>query len=570
MGFLKGLFGKTEKPTPSVAQYATNNPSQHFEDINQNQRTYENIARDDKTRREYNDLLNKTTVQKTNPITTNQGPYGMYPEMRGVHLYARSVMELEGQILPYERRLNNTAPTDPNYESIRSALELLHKQLNIAKKNAYDAFKEKSFTFKVPPQANQIKVYDRIVNFPCLQELRSLLGIGTMTGLENEQQPAHWDPVQHRLSYVVDKGSVYTNASDEYYRYWGGMAIPDHKKVLLTKYGALEIPDCRSLGFPTTCRKKDCESKWEMFATYFKEKQKSHGIDAMTMVTHHNRMVSVDKQQGLIPLAEGFKHMKLANLFTLLIQIEKQPGQLAVVNCKVFVKGFPDKGHFASEGLYPTDMSPSGPIVGGSLYVYVDDDKYLNTEPIRKGIQNAFEINEGFKGMMTLSRHGNAIHNKPANVREQARRTDSSLTLLGVLQAKMAGTELIPILTGKNVMLVTSFLGRTQLTGSLMLQYAGATMNPNMLQFIEYMKHQSYYRFFDAGKTLDLLKVCSPFGDKNYEHLNPSGLFAELEEEAYRYRSVAFPTRGGFLHPHRRKTRRKLSKKIIKKSKTRR
>jgi hypothetical protein len=558
-----GLFWKSQ-PT-SITVHSTNNARLHFGDPTKQKDIFEQAQFAKESRIEYN-------RQASLPKEDNPGPLGMYPEMKGIHLYARPVMDLEGKYSELEReiselqeKMKNSMP-DPKDESIMIELKTRRNnnltKLKIAKKTAYDAFKEKSFTF-TSPKENRFDVYDRIVVFPCLQELRAYIGIGTMTGYEKEQQPAHWDPVVHRLSSAVNEGYFYTNASDEYYRYWGGEPIPDEKRALITKYDALEIPDCRSFGFPTTCRKKDCASKWKMFASYFKQKQQEQKqqqeeLQVMMMFSHHNRMVSSDRYQGLIPLAEGAEHMKFANLFTVSFEITKKSGELASVLPNVVVKGFPDKGIFAKFDQSKRVQGQRA-IVGGAPKIYVDDVMYLNVEPIKKGIRDAFEINEEFSGTITLGRHGNANHNKPVNAQTTSERTNSSLSFLGMLQARIAGIQLKGMLEGKKVMLTTSFLGRTQLTGSLVLQYAGAKMSEKMLEFTEYLKHEAYFRFLDIGYSMGnfKLKNCSPFGDRNYEEHNPDKLFEEIEREASRYYYTVFPTKGG----QSRKSRKIKSKK---------
>jgi broad specificity phosphatase PhoE len=271
-------------------------------------------------------------------------------------------------------------------------------------------------------------------------------------------------------------------------------------------------------------------------------------------------MVSGDNRQGLIPLAEGSKHMKFANLFTLILEIKKEEGQDAVVEFVDLFKGFPDKGGFPKS---------SGPIVGGSVSVYVDNVMHLNLEPIKRGIMSAFGPNDTFNGICTIGRHGNALHNKPVSLEGHSKRKDSSLTLAGILQAKIAGTTLGKHFEGKNVMLLSSFLGRTQLTGALMLQYAGGKIGKNMLQFIEYKKYESYYRFLETGFDLNRFMDFSPFNDPNYESFAPVEMLEEIRKEANRFKAEVFDkTGGGSLFYSRQSRKRHLRKRLTHKSKT--
>lgn len=549
---------KVEIHTP----FATANPGNHVANVTNRQWNNEIYRNDEKTRQEYNRLLNPI------PNKVPMAPMGSYEQAKtlgtGIHNYAKSVMEL----VRYPQGDSN--------------------ELMAAKRVAYANFKEKDVMFEEPTPSNQIIFRGPITVFPCLQELRAHKGARTMVSAENEQQPAHWDPVKKTLTYVVDKGMLYTNASEEYYRYWTGTPIPDEKKCLLTKYEALEIPNCIPFNFDRSCRNMNLTSKWKMFTLYLKSVFQTEKTGVMMMVSHHNRMRSDDDNQGLIPLK--IKKLRFANLFTLVITITKQKDLPAVVEYEVMVKGFPDKGAFADDSndsddpiVNPingskinknqkpnTNESPNGDKQsgedkqsGGKSYIYVSHKKYLDTDPITSGIQSAFLEDDEGDYIITLSRHGNSIHNKPVDIFYPSKRTDSSLTPLGVLQSKMAGIALSDRLKGKTVKLVTSFLGRTQLTGALMLQYAGATMDKEMQRFIQYMKQQSYYRFFDTGKDTDVFEKYSPFNDPTYSSFgplekSPLELFKEINTEANDYKQIAFPKKGG--RKIRSKTRRRTRK----------
>ena len=528
MGFMGRLFGKKpEQKEFPLEKFATANPDNHFAVPNNRILNEQN---DQKKRAEYNRLITPVAPAPA----PNRGPLGMFPYMKGIHNYARDVLESEGKIQIQDNNLITMDPkTDPRYATAKQTLDAERVKLQNLKESNYNIFqkqKNQPFQFTEYSQSNLIKVSDTIGVFPCLQELRAYKGVGTMTGGETEQQPAHWDPIDHTLTSIM-KGVVYTNASNDYYRYWSGN-IPPSIIPLLTKNGVLNIPNCIPFGLnPKGCGSMDCPSKWAMFTKYFIETKRIEKIDVMMMVAHHNRMVTSDKMQQLIPLtaeAEG-KKMRYANLFTLVVDIKKPANEPCKIGFSVKVKGFPDKGGF-----------PGSKRKG---YTYVDDVKYLNTEMIEKGIQSAFRLEDIFEGMITLSRHGNSLHNKPIDIQGRYKRFDSCLTPLGFLQAKIAGTTLIDTFKGKKVKLVTSFLGRTQMTGSLMLQYAGATMHPDLVEFIQYMKHQSYYRFFYHDNMLKVFEGCSPMNDPDYQQYDIPGKFKDIGEEAINYVKTFFPNK---------------------------
>jgi hypothetical protein len=342
---------------------------------------------------------------------------------------------------------------------------------------------------------------------PCLQELKTF---GTQLGYEKEQQ--------------IFKDN---DTSDLFDAYWSGnIQTPDNN---MTKNGLLTIPNCSAFGFNlenidylnsrnykkiTTLNRKipecgdfSCSKKWAIYSKFLKEKCVTDKNVAL-LVTHHNRMR--DSTQGLLPFKKSFykknPYNAYANNFCLKISIIQ-----GVPTYSLFFEGFPDKGEFENCSDVVTTVNTSnaeyntvndddddvtegeeedGGVGGGKVqyrggkkkYKYfcnTDIETYLNTELITKGITDA-KIDKNLD--IYVIRHGNSLHNKPVSAEDQLDRLDSSLTPLGMYQANELGGYFKSqgVFNNANIILCSSFLQRTQLTGLLLLFYAGINLNSTM------------------------------------------------------------------------------------------
>lgn len=346
---------------------------------------------------------------------------------------------------------------------------------------------------------------DTIYVLPCLQELKTS---GTLIGYEKEQQ-------------ISMKGDT----SDLFDAYWSGNI--QTRDDNMTKDGLLTIPDCSKFGFNlknidylnsrnykniTTlgakipeCGDFSCSQKWAIYTKFLKEKcvgdKNKHNV--ALLVTHHNRMT--DSTQGLLPFKKNlFKtnpYNSYAINFCLKISIKQ-----GVPTYELFFEGFPDKGEFNNCSDDDDDVTKGeeeeedddddtsgeeedGSGVGGGTVQYRGGKKkykyfcnknieeFINTKLITDGITDA-NIDKNLD--IYVIRHGNSLHNKPVSASSQEDRLDSSLTPLGMYQAKKLGEKLGNQLKNKNIILCTSFLQRAQLTGLLLVYYANINLESEM------------------------------------------------------------------------------------------
>ena len=353
---------------------------------------------------------------------------------------------------------------------------------------------------------------------PCLQELKTF---GTQLGNEKEQQ--------------IFKDN---DTSDLFDVYWSGnnKENPDDN---MTKNGLLTIPNCSEFGFNlenidylnsrnykniTTrggkipeCGDFSCSKKWTIYSKFLERKCSDVEGNVALLVTHHNRMR--DSTQGLLPFKKSFftknKYNAYANNFCLKISIINGENP----TYSLFFEGFPDKGEFeiCSDAEYNTvndndDDDDGDDTIGGmgqyrggkKKYKYfcnTDIETYLNTELITKGITDA-KIDKNLD--IYVIRHGNSLHNKPVSAKEQDDRLDSSLTPLGMYQANELGGYFKSqgVFNNANIILCSSFLQRTQLTGLLLLFYAGIELDTNMTAGMIDMLDKAIIRYSKAGKDI--------------------------------------------------------------------
>lgn len=342
---------------------------------------------------------------------------------------------------------------------------------------------------------------------PCLQEVKEG---GRVVGAEYEQQPGKWNgtevvPLFSGLAY----GSA--DGSDEFDKYWSGKSNNPNNDI--TKNGLLTIPDCSSFGFKsnnyvtsTQCKDFSCTQKWSIYTKFLKSKCPTPTANNVALlVTHHNRMRDSNLMQGLLPFKDNSPYNAYANNICLKISISDN-----IVSYSLFFEGFPDKGDF--EDCISVDVNriddDAGVVMGGGKYKYFCNKNiknFINTELITKGINDA-----GINGInldIYVIRHGNALHNKPVSISDFAttnqNRLDSSLTPLGMYQAKILGDYFMRegVLNNANIILCCSFLQRTQLTGLLLLYYAGIELGNNMRDGMINMLDQAIIRYSKAQEN---------------------------------------------------------------------
>jgi len=344
---------------------------------------------------------------------------------------------------------------------------------------------------------------------PCLQELKTS---ASYTLNEGEQQMYN----------------LY-GTSDKFDKYWSGTSKEDPDDIM-TKSGLLNIPNCSAFGFNSTttsdsnsntisgriednedlstteCKNFSRDKKWSIYAKFLADKCEEVKNNVALLVTHHNRMRDKDVDQGLIPFKEGSPYNGYANNCCLKISITK--GKITDEGYSLFFSGFPDKGKFTCDN---NDVVQKG----GGDYKYFcskDQEKFtdiIDTTLITKGINDA-NIDKTIDIDIYVIRHGNSLHNKP--VEAWFGRLDSSLTPLGMYQAKVLGKEFEPILTNNiNIILCTSFLQRAQLTGLLLLKNANIKFNDTMENGVEKLMYEAMKRYVDKkGKNVDIFKNYNP------------------------------------------------------------
>ena len=347
----------------------------------------------------------------------------------------------------------------------------------------------------------------------CLQEVKNQkYGIGRLVGVEYEQQPGKWDSTKNEVVPLFSgMGYGTANATDYFDKYWSGEQIPENYVNDVTKNGLLTIPNFRPYGFEsnnvtsTQCKDFSCSEKWSIYTKFLKSKCSNSNNNVALLVTHHNRMRDSNLMQGLLPFKDDSPYNAYANNFCLKISINS-----GNISYSLFYKGFPDKGDFKDcISINPTrNDNTAGSVIGGGSYKYFCNEhveKFIQTDLINKGIIKA-GINEINLDIYVI-RHGNALHNAPVNISDFAtvnqNRLDSSLTPLGMYQAKILGNYFMntDVLNNANIILCCSFLQRTQLTGLLLLYYAGINLGSEMSNGMINMLDQAIIRYSKAQEN---------------------------------------------------------------------
>jgi hypothetical protein len=465
------------------------------------------VEQTESTEQDGNSFQNRSANMPINMPINRSNKFLNISYKEGEHLMDPKVIQLQYLYNEAERKwvLAKDASEDyPLSEKIKMDLQnaikskdLALQMLDRAQQHAFTEW-NKTKTNIVVKSVETNQVYPKIVLLPCLQETKKG---GLMMGYEYEQQPGHWDPIKRVMLPLFGENGRILNASDFFNRFWKTGVIPENVKVKVTKNGMLEIPNCSSYGFTGACKQLTCKQKWRMYAQYFKNNCDTQD-NAALIVTHHNRMRNSQDNQALLPFKEN-ENNGYANNFCLKIEVVEGK----VINFSVSERGFPDKGSFETKG--------------NKGYTYLETTENINLAPITEGIQ------EGLDGSplnitMYIIRHGNAMHNKPMNVYGSSNRLDSILTPLGMLQAEVLGKKLESELKGKRVLLCSSFLQRTQMTGLLLLEKANQ-LPSEMKNLLISMKRQAYIRYNQSGfnKGFDNYSPLNePLNEGNQEYTN--------------------------------------------------
>ena len=304
-----------------------------------------------------------------------------------------------------------------------------------------------------------MNLIDKMFILPCLQEREQLN--------EMEQQGAI---IQNDGQRVIPEGNAI------YYQFWHGKKQFSQLKDERT---SIDVPSLLEDMTPSkttvlgmfgklpTCRKYTTDQKWQMYGEWANSNLSNGGT--VLLITHHNRLRGLstgDSEGALLPIKDKKQCDSYANNFCFRIHYDGKE-----ITTKIAFQGFPDKGEFdqGCQNEIGCKIKKTG---GGENYTYccpTKDVTNIDTTLLEQGLKNAkIKPNTTFY----VIRHGNAIHNKPMNIKDGTQ-LDSPLTPLGLYQAKTLGCFLKENykddFNNKDVILGTSLLCRTQLTGLAIL-----------------------------------------------------------------------------------------------------
>ena len=386
-----------------------------------------------------------------------------------------------------------------------------------------DTLNNESVTSNIKPVTN----YDKIYVLPCLQELKT---VGTFLGGEKEQQAGFWNGTNTIALNKYAPRFAAVGTSNMFDAMWNGTNTDLSKRNYITKDGLVNIPNMNEFGFQSECKNMQVQNKWTMYAQFLQSKfANSDKQNTALFVSHHNRMKSSDQLQGIIPLnkAASMSCNAYANNFCLMIEVNS----IDDIQMQVVFPGFPDKGELAPECI-SNNENTSGQIGGSSEKQYCCEAtlEQINQDVIKQGIVSGLDKDNFKPFTVFVIRHGNSLHNQPLNQHV----LDSSLTPLGIYQASKLGDSLKTEYDAKfegNVLLCSSFLQRTQLTGLCILQKIlgadkqGWLIGPDTATTL-YKGYQSllkiaitrYNKYMNKQKGLCVFKGFDPIkGDSNYD-----------------------------------------------------
>ena len=428
--------------------------------------------------------------------------------------------------------------------------------------------------FLANTNTNTAKVEDKIFILPCLQELKEA---PYSFGSEREQQPGIWDDSTQKMKNLINY-----DGSDFFDQFWWKNMnvnnLDNSTSNQVTKNELLVIPNFNNFKPPISnynfrlhCRTFNVQQKWAMYTKFFCEQFNKMDVNknnTVFLVTHHNRMRSTNENLGLLPLNKNnFDVAKLSYANNFCLKIDVTPSS---VNFEIVCSGFPDQGDFYGNCHNKLEMTSTN--FGGGIkdlfkstksYNYICNTKDINTDPIKAGI---LEGNNCKKNMtIYVIRHGNSLHNKPTDLKKQEERLDSSLTPLGFYQAKVLSDYIMTNdnnsnLKNSNIILCSSFLERTQLTGLLLLEnlkFLNESETPLLLQGETSMKDIANKRFKKTNNNLDSFKMYSPIDNDDIK-------FTEFKK--YIEPLSAGPSYGGTKKRSKSKKRYRKKQKKTKKS----
>ena len=346
-------------------------------------------------------------------------------------------------------------------------------------------------------------IFDNIFVLPCLQEKRVLN--------ENEQNGS-----------IIKRNELYPNikvTSSDYNNIWSGKdtnylkSKGDQRVSLFPLNDSLDIYGFKKKG---ACKNISTFDKWKMYGKFLLNTTKQNNEDITSLfISHHNRLRGLkgekytdiesyktigggkeyfikfknligasDNTLPLIPIIDHNLCDAYANNFCLKIKYSKETNSLSF---DIVFPGFPDKGQLSFECEKPI-CNHNGCSMSGGSYEYCCNNflSNINTSIIEAALLGYYNSNNDFiQGVfyginkdinIYLIRHGNSLHNKPCNISGYLS-LDSSLTYLGMYQAEILGKTLkqsypndFNLISGKDILLCSSFLSRSQLTGLCILK----------------------------------------------------------------------------------------------------
>ena len=342
----------------------------------------------------------------------------------------------------------------------------------------------------------KMNLTDNMFILPCLQEREQLNEMEQRGSIiRNDEQTA------------IPQGNAI------YYQFWHGKENFDNLNdertsinvpPLLENINPSKTTVLGMFGKLPTCRKYTTDQKWEMYGKWAKDNLSNGGT--VLLITHHNRLRGLstgDSEGALLPIKDKKQCDSYANNFCFRIHYDGQE-----ITTKIAFQGFPDKGEF-DQGCKKEIGCKIKKTGGGENYTYccpTKDVTNIDTTLLKKGLDKS-----GITKPTTfyVIRHGNAIHNKPMNIKDGTQ-LDSPLTPLGLYQAKTLGCFLKQNEDYKDdfngqVILGTSLLCRTQLTGLAILNEIQGRVfnesNPNLFHDYNLLKQVSLNKFTNIANT---------------------------------------------------------------------
>jgi broad specificity phosphatase PhoE len=378
-------------------------------------------------------------------------------------------------------------------------------------------------------------IKDNLFILPCLQEKR----------VQNEAE---------QYGSIITSYNNIPNlpvSSSNYNKIWSGKNINFLKEKGDQRDSILPLNDLmgKYLFKPKgSCKNILTIDKWRMYGLFLLNTSNQNNKNITSFfITHHNRLRGLenekhtekslyqigrgvkDKYVGLknyfgfsdstlplLPLIDSSVCGAYANNFCLRIEYTPQNN----LDISISFPGYPDKGELSQQcqRFNCNNQSCYSQQEGGSSYNYCCQElmSNINTNIIHAALIGYNEGKKFISGVFSNSqkkitiyvvRHGNSLHNQPTDISGNLR-LDSSLTPLGLYQAYLLGNRLKEMYPAdfslhNNIILCSSFLCRTQLTGlSILDAIFGYGNIPNKLKkdYILLLRN-SLYRFYEGNKS---------------------------------------------------------------------